>query len=58
METDIQTRIISSQYQIKQIYEKINDIAKTLKNKCSIIDEETSKLNKKYKELSGDLKIA
>lgn len=58
IETDLQTHIISSQYQIKQIYNKINEIIKTLKNKCSIIDEETSKLNKKYKELSGDLKIA
>ena len=57
-EIDLQTHIISSQYQIKQIYEKINDKIKTLKNKCSIIDEETSKLNKKYKELSSNLKIA
>lgn len=58
METDLQTHIVSAQYQIKQIYEKINDVIKTLKNKCSIIDEETNKLSIKYKELSNDLKIA
>ena len=55
---DLQEHVIEAQCQIKQINYKITEVVKTLKDKCSIIDEENNRLNKKYKELGSEIKIA
>lgn len=58
IENDLQSHILESQCQIKQIFDKVNSIIKLLKDKCVIIDEETCRLNKKCKEISNRTEVA